>query len=348
MGRYALIIVLGFIVIFGYMTIRANRMGERAELNSTKFTEKLMARQIAHSATEYLLSLHSLNGMVDTTITRSNWLGGSFTGSITTTNYDSASMVSQVTITVTATVDEESHTTSVTLNSCNLLIPVIPAAIGLFAESVSLTMTGNARIYGTDTNIDGSSGPEEALPAITVSEEDDSTALKTQYSSSTKLQGQGGSPSIAVFAETDQEALQQLAAAYASIADYHLSSCAGFTGNVTLGSVDSPVIVHVAGNCTISGNLTGYGVLVAEGVAFSGNVKWYGIVLVTNDDAGSASGTGNAKIYGALLISASSAVLSFKGNDRVYYSSEAIQIIGDHITSSGYNLKRVSTLSWWD
>lgn len=348
MGRYALIIVLGFIVIFGYMSIRANRIGQRAELNSTKFTEKIMARQIAHSAAEYLLSLHSLHGMVDTTITRNNWLGGSFTGTITTTSYDSASMVSQISITVTATVGEESHTTTVTLNSCNLLIPIIPAAIGLFAERVSLSMAGNARIYGTDTNIDGSAGPSDALPAITVSEEDDSVALKTQYASSTKLQGQGGSPSIAVFDETDRDALQRLAEAYISIADYHLSSCAGFTGNVTLGSVASPVIVHVAGNCSIAGNLTGYGVLVAEGIAFTGTVKWYGIVLVTNDADGSASGNGNAKIYGALLIGASSATLSYKGNDRVYYSSEAIQIVGDHITSSGYNLKRVSTLSWWD
>lgn len=348
MGRYSLIIVLGFIVIFGYMSLRSNRIGQRAEENSIRFSEKIMARQIAHSAVDYLLSLHTLSGLTDTTVTRTDWLGGSFQGTITTLSFDSASMTSQIALDVIATVGETNHSTRVILSSRNLLIPVIPAALGVFAESVSLNMTGNARIYGTDTNINGSAGPNDPLPAITVSEDDDSVALKTQYSGSTKLQGEGGSPSIAIFDESNREAIQALAEAYISIADYHLSSCASFTGNLTLGSISSPVIVHIAGGCTIAGNVTGYGVLVAEGVSLTGNVNWYGLVLVVNDDVGSASGTGNAKIYGALIIGAGSAALSFKGNDRVYYSSEAIRIIGDYISSSGHNLKRVSTLSWWN
>lgn len=348
MGRSTLLIVLGFIIIFGYLAMQMQRVARRAEENSTQFAEKTIVRQIANSALEFLISLHSTTGAADTSITHDDWLGGSFNGSITTVAYDSSTGENLISFSVIATVGNETHSSSATLRSRNLLIPVIPAAIGIFANTVDLSIAGNAHIYGNDTNIDGTAGSQDDLPGITVSEEDDSVALNDDYDGTTYIQGSGDSPSIAVFTESDMAAIEDLAEAYHAIADYDLSSCSGFTGNVTLGSVDSPVIVYISGDCTISGNLTGYGVLIAEGITFKGNVNWYGIVIITGVPVATFTSKGNTKIYGSLLIGVPTISLTFKGNDRIYYSSEAIQIIDDEISSSGNSLMSVSDIVWWN
>ncbi|MDD5765643.1 MAG: hypothetical protein PHW79_05290 [Candidatus Marinimicrobia bacterium] len=382
MGRSTLIIVLGFVIIFGYISIRMNRTAQLAEENSIDFTETVIARQVANSAIEYLISLHSVSGYIDTTISRDSWLGGSFSGTITTVAYDTIAGEDSVLITVTAEVGEQTITTSVTFWSRDLLLPVIPAAVGICTNSTDLTITGHSHIYGSDTDMDGTTsrrgwhrgpgGPRwgggwhggrrhhgwhhhmyeppdlsEDLPGVSVSEEADSIDLMDQYEGSTKIQGEGTSPSIALYNESTQEEIQAVADAYEAIADYNLTSCDGL-GSVTLGSPSSPVVVHVSGECTITGNLTGYGVLVAEGITFRGRVKWNGIVIITGDADADLSSNGNSSICGALLLGAPTATVSIKGNDALYFSSEAIQMIETHITSTENNPKWVNSLTWWD
>jgi len=347
MGRSTLIIVLGFIIIFGYISIRMNRTAQIAEENSIEFTEKVIARHVANSALEYLISLHSTSGYSDTTISRDSWLGGSFTGTITTIAYDTVAREAIVSITVTGHTGEQTHTSSVNLRSRNLLLPVIPAAVGICTNIISLSIIGNSHIYGSDTNIDGTTGLSDDLPGVTVSEEDDSVSLMDKYEGSTKIQGQGTSPSVALFNESAQEDIQALAEAYKSVADYTLTSCDDFS-DVTLGSPSSPVVVHISGECTIAGNLTGYGVLIAEGITFNGRVRWYGIVIITGDADADMTSKGNSSIYGALLLGAPTSTISIKGNDVFYFSSEAIQMIDSHISSTGDSPKLVRNLTWWD
>lgn len=347
MGRSTLIIVLGFIVIFGYVSIRMHRIAEIAEVNSIEFTETVIARQSANSAIEYLLSLHSFYGYSDTTISLDSWAGGSFAGTITTVAQDTTNDQDSILITVTSQVSEQIHTGSVTFWSRNLLLPVIPAAVGVCTHSLALSIIGNSHIYGSDTNLDGTTGQANDLPGVTVSEEDDSVSLVAQYAGSTKIQGEGTSPSVALFDETTQQEIQLLADAYESIADYALSTCSDF-GNVTLGSPTSPVVVHISGGCTFTGNLIGYGVLIAEGLELKGRVTWYGIVIVTGDAVADVTSKGNSNIYGALLLGAPTATISVKGNDAFYYSSEAIQMIDSSLSSSGECPKSISNIKWWD
>ncbi|MFA4838867.1 MAG: hypothetical protein WC703_05270 [Candidatus Neomarinimicrobiota bacterium] len=382
MGRSTLIIVLGFIIIFGYISIRMNRTAQIAEENSIDFTEKVMARQVANSALEYLISLHSTSGYSDTTLSRDSWLGGSFTGTITTIAYDTTAGEDSVLISVTAEAGEQTCTSSVTLWSRSLLLPDIPAAVGICTNSTSLSIVGHSHIYGSDTDMDGTTSrrgwhrghgghgahhgghrgrrhhdwhhhmhepPDLSgdLPGVAVSEEEDSVSLVDQYEGSTKIQGEGSSPSIAIYDESTQEDIQAVADAYESIADYNLTSCDGL-GSVTLGSPTSPVVVYVSGGCTISGNLTGYGVLIAEGITFRGRVKWYGIVIITGDADADLSSNGNSSIYGAILLGAPTSTISIKGNDALYFSSEAVQMIESHISSTEDSPKWVNSLTWWD
>jgi len=380
MGRSTLIIVLGFIVIFGYVSIRMHKVAERAEENSIEYAERVMARQVANSALEYMLSLYSVFGYSDTTISKDVWLGGSFTGTIATMAYDTTSGEDSVLVSVTAEAGGQTKTCSVTLWSRDYLLPTIPAAVGISADATDLTLTGHSHIYGSDTDMDGTTsrrgwhrghGPHRGwgwgggrrhhgwhhlaeppdlsddLPGVSVSEEADSISLMDQYEGTTNIQGEGTSPSIALYEETTQTDIQAVADAYESIADYNLTSCDAL-GSVSLGSAAAPVVVHVSGECTISGNLTGYGVLIAEGVTFKGRVKWYGLVIITGDAEADLSSKGNSSICGALLIGAPSADISLKGHDAVYFSSEAIQMVKSYITSTGNKPKRVNNLTWWD
>ena len=347
MGRSTLIIVLGFIVIFSGVITQMNRISERANENSVQYAENILARQIGLGGMDYLISKHSQNGISDTTLTQTVSNAGSFTGSITTVSYDSLSKYFDVLFDVTASSRDVSHTSRVTLKSRILLVPVIPATVGALANTVLLDIIGNARIYGQDTNIDGTTGTSGDLPGITVSEESDSTNLANQYEGTTKIQGEGSTPSIAVFDDVTQEVMDALINAYISVADYNLSSCSTF-GNQTLGSVESPVVVYISGNCTITGNLTGYGVLITENVTFKGRVKWYGLVLVSGEETASVTSLGNSSIHGALLVSAPIVNISIKGTDQFYYSNEAIQMLTDHFSETGKSPRTISQIIWWD
>jgi hypothetical protein len=381
MGRSTLIIVLGFIVVFGYVSIRMHITAEIAEENSIEFTEKIIAQQVANSALEYMISLYSVYGFPDTTISKNSWLGGSFTGTITTVVYDTTTGEDSVLISVSAEAGDQIRSCSVTFWSRDYLLPVIPAAVGISANSTNLSITGHSHIYGSDTDMGGTTSwrgwhrspyyrphwgwrgdrrhhgwhrhlytpPEdpEDLPGVTVSTEADSINLTTQFAGTTKIQGEGASPSIAIYDETTPDDIQAVATAYAAIADYNLSSCSGL-GSGMLGSAEAPVVVYVSGECTLSGNLTGYGVLVAEGVNFSGRINWNGLVIITGETSADLTSKGNSSICGALLMGAPTATITIKGNDAVYFSSEAIQMVKTYITSARLNPKRVDNMSWWD
>lgn len=347
MGRSTLIIVLGFIVIFSGVITQMNRISERANENSVDYAENIIARQISLGGMEYLISRHSLTGISDTILTEAVSNTGSFTGSITTISYDTLSKFFDISFDVTASAGDVIHASKVTLKSRILLVPVIPATVGALANTVLLDIIGNARIYGQDTNIDGTTGTSGDLPGITVSEESDSTNLADQYEGTTKIQGEGSTPSIAVFDDITKEDMDALIDAYISVADYNLSSCSSI-GNKTLGSVESPVVVYIDGSCTIAGNLTGYGVLITENVTFKGRVKWYGLVLVSGEESANVTSLGNSSIHGALLVSAPIVNISIKGTDQFYYSNEAIEMLTDHFSEAGKSPRIISQILWWD
>src|SRR2546428_13269019 len=69
------------------------------------------------------------------------------------------------------------------------------------------------------------------------------------------------------------------------------------------GSPSSPTIAYVDGDLSISGNATGYGLLVVTGTyTASGNVGWRGIVLVVGQGIMNVYGGGNNEYDGAILL----------------------------------------------
>ena len=76
------------------------------------------------------------------------------------------------------------------------------------------------------------------------------------------------------------------------------------TGNtLSLGTAAVPAVNYINGDLTISGNATGYGVLLVTGtLVMSGDFSWYGVVLVIGDGNFSFSGGGNGQIQGTLFV----------------------------------------------
>jgi hypothetical protein len=103
-------------------------------------------------------------------------------------------------------------------------------------------------------------------------------------------------------------------------------------------SASNPMTVVVDGNFSMTGNYTGYGLLVVTGnFAYSGNTGWNGIVLVVGDGTTTYNGSGggnnsfNGAIYVATIWDASRNVLnsfgpvsyniSGGGGNGIYYDS---------------------------
>jgi hypothetical protein len=115
------------------------------------------------------------------------------------------------------------------------------------------------------------------------------------------------------------------------------------TGNQTSlsnpGTATSPQVIFVDGNLTLTGNVTGYGILVVTGT-FSpgGDVGWRGAVLVVGQGVMTGNGGGNNEYDGAILVartvdsmgnplsSLGSASFNYSGGggNGVYYSSGCI------------------------
>ena len=100
----------------------------------------------------------------------------------------------------------------------------------------------------------------------------------------------------------------------------------GATSLPNYGTAANPVVAVVDGDLTLSGNVTGYGILVVRGnFNFSGTVGWRGIVLVIGNGVINASGVGSNEFDGAIFVAttldSSGNVLSTFGSPQVNWNT---------------------------
>jgi hypothetical protein len=75
------------------------------------------------------------------------------------------------------------------------------------------------------------------------------------------------------------------------------------TGLSNPGTAGAPQIIYVNGDLTLSGGLTGYGILVVTGTfTASGNVGWNGLILVVGQGDFQGNGGGNNSYNGAIVV----------------------------------------------
>ena len=102
--------------------------------------------------------------------------------------------------------------------------------------------------------------------------------------------------------------------------------------NKTWGSPNAPVIVYCEGDAKVSGQSSGYGILVINGDLenASGQFQWEGIVIVKGNTP-DVKLTGGGSIYGALVVISTGGEAEFRmgAQAEIKYSSEAIGRIVD-------------------
>ena len=117
--------------------------------------------------------------------------------------------------------------------------------------------------------------------------------------------------------------LNTVVASVASVATntYGTPSAPTSVSNINMGTAANPAIDVIYGNYTMSGNQTGYGILVVTGtLTFSGDFKWNGLVLVIGNGAAILNGGGNGQINGSVFVANTAASNSVLGSPAVQFA----------------------------
>ncbi len=346
MGRATLIAVLGFIVIFGMVRQNINKTSESSALNSSVFTETVLARHVTNIAVNYIMSIHSETGEDSAIYSSDNFLDGSYSASITSLGYDSTLDFDTLQISVTGSYQDESHTARVQFISKSILVPRIRASIAVESDCTLFDFSGHPQIVGVDQLMDGSGENPNGtnLAGLTLSNPDDSVRFESVYSEPTWVQGD---PIVEVSNDTPLVDLTDLVAYYAQITDTTLY---GGTYNENWGTEANPVVVYSDGNLTLGGNSVGYGVLAINGsFTMKGNPTWYGLIIASGGESLVIDASvGNPTIFGALHIGATVTQLELKGTANIFYSSEAIDMVRLDISNRGLDRRMITEKIWYE
>ena len=343
-----LIVVLGFIVIFG--TIRGNldKTSEDSQLNSSLFTEAILARHVTNIAVNYIMSIHSETGVTDQTFSDSHFLDGSYQATIESLGSDPTLDYDTLQISVTGQYEDEMDTIRVQFISKSLLMPRITASVAVESDCTVFNFNGGAQISGVDWLMDGSApNPNgESLSGLTLSNDADSARLIAILSGdSSWVQGD---PVVEVNTDSAIVDLDELVAFYAGIAD--LSLVGGNYNTADWGTADNPMVVYVNGDVFFGGNSVGYGVLAINGsLSMGGNPSWHGLIIASGGESLVIDASfGSPTIYGALHIGASVTELTLTGSADIFYSSEAIDMVRIDLENRGLDRRIITEQIWYE
>ena len=201
--------------------------------------------------------------------------------------------------------------------------------------------TGNAfQIDGNDRNIDGTLGPNPAVPGISTrnnanTQEAITSLGSIQLDNVTGL-GYLAGPPIVPSVMTSGWApsvaqLNQICTDLLQLPGVVSNSGGNINGNASFGVCDSgttaPQITHFSSSTTIkaNGNAQGCGIMIVDGdLTIQGNLAFKGLVLVRGKTnvQGDTTVTGNATVYGSLWTN--DVNLDVGGSAIVQYSSQGL------------------------
>jgi hypothetical protein len=336
MGKGLIIITLGVSIIIGYFALNLNANSNRGLQTTLDFFETTQARLIANSGIEIYLEKLRRNKNLTGSFLNNTLMDGSFDIHI-------SGVDSLMTISAVGRYRDKIHTSIVTARRTLVTIPDVNSAIYVSSDNIGLDLNGNIDIDGNDHNIDGTPGPQPALPGIAVDDPADSAfivnSLKPKISNA--ILGAGGAPSVRTVEDnTDWLTLTE---SYIFAADTTLVTGTYTTGTV-LGTAANPIITYVNGNVDFSGQASGYGVMVVNGnLSMSGLFSYKGIIIAYGQSSIETKTVGNGGIYGAAIFVGQNVNIQATGNSLFYYSSQAILLAQNNLKSSRFEI-----LSWWE
>ncbi len=212
------------------------------------------------------------------------------------------------------------------------VLPDLPGAITVASDEASGSFSGNAfSLSGFDHALSGQptgSGNDAKgiLTTTTAAQQSLLDALKNNQHDN--VTGLGGNQPNIVQGDLDFDPAALIDELLSLVTDTLTTSPGG-----TLGSPSDPVVAYAPDGLTLSGNLSGTGVLIVDGpYSQRGSVAWTGLLVVRSDAAvpPSFEMRGNVGVTGAVLLyneTASAASLVITGNAEVRYSREAFEML---------------------
>ena len=204
-----------------------------------------------------------------------------------------------------------------------------PAAVTLVGPTATITSTGSGfDVGGNALHTDGTADANcTSQHGIATEATAGNTATTLTGNAGDHITGSGGvtpdiSNSQTTFTYTEALAFYNATQPLATdLGDDHI------TGG-TLGTLASPQISFVSENLTISGTVSGVGVLIVNGnLDIQGSLDFQGVILIgaCASCTGQLVGTGSATIYGAMVVgNGINALANFTGNAQIHYSCDAL------------------------
>lgn len=238
---------------------------------------------------------------------------------------------------------------------------VPPGAIYMPGEAAYIETRFNGSTFvisGNDTNPGGSAGSASPVSGIATNDTTTTTEISGASGSLSSSQygrvtGQGSSPSVvtsSTIINVEQLAVDLLALGVEGVDKQTLSG--GTYSSGEWGTSTLPKITHITSDVTVTGTLTGYGVIIVDGkLTTKGNFTLSGLVIVRGDAdlSGSGNESDTATVWGAVLIKASTTSdggyeLEMGGAGKIYYSSQTLSVV---TTNWGNAFPKAAKLTAW-
>jgi hypothetical protein len=214
----------------------------------------------------------------------------------------------------------------------NIMIPVIEGAVSMEDPNSIVMVNGvDFTMDGRDHNVDGTLSGGPSVYGVTVNDPGTTAHLLSTLSPAQQalITGTGPSPSATTTAMNFNDTFTSLRPLAHNVITGGVYATIPNFGNV---AANVYRITYVTGNVTISGNVSGAGILVIEGnLTLTGTFTYTGLVIVLGNVRFSGGGSGKM-IRGGLLIDGDASVgdvFGINGTVDVQYSAWAVNRVRD-------------------
>jgi hypothetical protein len=336
MGKAIIIVVLGLSIATSFIILKLNANSKEGLKTTVDHYENTQARLIANSGVEIFLERMRRDKTLKGTFNDNDIMDGYY-------DMDISGPDSQLTITSTGHFGNTVHQSIVKASREPVKMPPSLGALYVVSDVLDLKLNGNLNIDGNDTNVDGSPGPEDALPGVVLDEPADSAYFmdNIHHHVANDIEGYGGSPSV--YSTPDDTDWEEVAKNLIFSADLTVSTGTYSTGT-TFGTPTDPLITYMHGDIQLSGTCSGDGIMVVNGnLTMSGDFTYRGIILIWDNSSIECQISGNGGIYGSTILVGSDVDIHATGNSEFYYSTEAISNAQLFLKSSRFKIA-----SWWE
>jgi len=345
MGKVALIMVLGLIVIISFFNNVIKDRSLEGITNVSGYYSSVTAKNIARSAMEnYLKKLYKNKNLRGTFTEQDTYIDGGVDTLTIQADSSTTSMGDTIRVSVVAHYGGQSSSIETTLLGTSFNIPPVIAAIAFPGPNPTVDLNGSPLIDGSNHDENGDpSASCDSLPGVAVASGSDSANMVNELiadGDEGHVIGLGSDPSVHV-RETPEPSTY--VDPIIGNADFYLPE--GTYTSTEYGTEADPVILYGKGALKFSGGVVGHGVLIIDGsLTLSGNFFWYGLVIVIGSEPEVFNSVGTNRIIGGVILGNSDKEARMRGNALVQYSCETLE----NVRTNTDGLVTFNMLSWYE